>query len=90
MAVSGAETDIERLSALRDRIASEIDATTEPNVLAVLSRQFLAVLAELASLQPATLTRTDEIAQKYSQKLAVLRGSDTPDKAPTRRKKQSG
>lgn len=84
MAVSKAGNDVEALQALRDRIAFEIDATDQPQIVAVLSRQFIAVVQELAQLKPATPTRVDEIAEKHKQKLKAIRGSDAADKASAR------
>lgn len=81
MGVSSAGSDVEALQALRDRLAFEIDATDQPQIVALLSRQFIAVVQELAELKPTTPTRVDQIAQKHKAKLRAIRGSDTPDKA---------
>lgn len=90
MSVSKAVNDVEALIALRDRIAMEIDSTDQPQIVAILSRQFLAVVAELAELKPAAPSKVDEIAEKYSRKLKAIRSPDTPNKAPAKRKTQLG
>lgn len=86
VSVSKAADDLEALVALRDRLAAEIDMTDSPQILAVLSRQFLAVLAELAELKPPAASRVDEIAEKYARKLKAIRNPDAPNKAPAKRK----
>lgn len=88
VSVSKACGDVEALSALRDRLAAEIDATTSAQELAVLSRQFLAVIADLADLRPSAPSRVDEIAEKYQQKLKAVRGSDSSNTSGSRRKAQ--
>lgn len=90
MSVSRAAGDLEALIALRDRLAVEIDSTNSPQILAILSRQFLAVLSELAELKPPAASQVDQIAEKYAQKLKAIRRSDTPNKAPAKRKAQPG
>jgi hypothetical protein len=90
MSVSKASDDVEALVALRDRLALEIDTTDSPQILAILSRQFLAVIAELAELKPPAASRVDEIAEKYARKLKAIRSPDTPNKAPAKRKTQLG
>lgn len=90
MSVSKASDDTAALIALRDRLAIEIDSTNQPQILAILSRQFLAVIAELAELKPPAASRVDEIAEKYAQKLTAIRSPNTPNKAPAKRKTQPG
>ncbi len=90
MSVSKASDDVEALVALRDRLALEIDSTDSPQILAILSRQFLAVIADLAELKPPAASRVDEIAEKYARKLKAIRSPETPNKAPAKRKTQLG
>lgn len=90
MSVSKAENDLDALSALRDRLAAEIDMSGSAQEIAVLSRQFLAVVAALAELRPMAPSKVDEIARKHQEKLALIRGAKAETKAPTRRKAQSG
>ena len=90
MTVADQDNDIDRLTALRNRIASEIDIATSPQEIAVLSRQFLAVLAHLAEIQPSERSRVDEIAEKYAGRLTAIRGADSAGKARPSRKTQSG
>lgn len=90
MSVSKAENDVDALVALRNRLAVEIDMCDSPQNLAVLSRQFLAVLEELGQLKPSAPSRVDEIAEKYSRKLTAIRSPNAPNKAPAKRQKQSG
>lgn len=90
MTVADQNNDIDRLAALRNRIASEIDMADTPQNLSLLSRQFLAVIAHLAEIQPSAPSRVDEIAEKYAGRLTAIRGSDSPGKARPTRKTQSG
>lgn len=77
--VAAAPDDVAALVALRDRLAIEIDATDSAQILAVLSRQFMAVITQLADLRPTAPSRVDEIADKYARKLQSIRGADTSD-----------
>lgn len=88
--VSGAEDDVAALVALRDRLAVEIDCTDSAQILAVLSRQFMAVITQLAELKPTAPSRVDEIADKYARKLKSIRGADTSDTEPSGGAAQSG
>lgn len=90
MSVSKAKNDVDALVALRDRLALEIDMCDSQQVLTLLSRQFMAVVAELADLKPAERTRVDEIAEKYSQKLRAIRSSDSSNKASAKGSRKSG
>lgn len=90
MTVADQNNDIDRLAALRNRIASEIDMADTPQNLAVLSRQFLAVIAYLAEIQPSKPSRVDEIAEKYAGRLTAIRGADTSGKARPTRQTKSG
>lgn len=91
MSVSKAGSDVEALSALRDRLAVEIDASGSAQEIAVLSRQFLAVVAALGELKPLAPSRVDDIARKQKEKLAlIVRGAKAEGKASSRGKAQSG
>lgn len=88
--VAAAEDDVAALVALRDRLALEIDCTDSAQILAVLSRQFMAVITQLAELKPTAPSRVDEIADKYARKLKSIRGADASDSEPSGSAKQSG
>lgn len=88
--VAAAPDDVAALVALRDRLAIEIDATDSAQILAVLSRQFMAVITQLADLRPTAPSRVDEIADKYARKLQSIRGTDTPDTEPSGGESLSG
>ena len=78
------------LCALRDRLAAEIDFCDQPQVLAVLSREFRAVSAEISAAKPVSPGRVDEIAEKYAAKLRAVRGAGTADTKRPARKAKSG
>ncbi len=90
MSVADQDNDVDRLAALRNRLASEIDMADSPQDLTLLARQFLAVLTHLAEIQPTTASRVDEIAQKHANKLTAIRGADSARAARSGRKAQSG
>ena len=90
MTVADQNNDVDRLAALRNRLAAEIDMADTPQNVAVLSRQFLAVIAHLAEIQPSAPSRVDEIAEKYAGKLTAIRSSATSGKPRPTRTKQPG
>jgi hypothetical protein len=90
MTVSDQDNDIDRLAALRNRLASEIDVADSPQDLTLLARQFLAVISHLAEIQPSAPSRVDEIAEKYKGRLTAIRSSDSAGKARPSRKAQPG
>jgi hypothetical protein len=90
MTVADQDSDPDRLAALRNRLASEIDMADSPQDLTILARQFLAVIAHLAEIQPSAPSRVDEIAEKYAGRLTAIRGADSAGKARSGRKAQSG
>lgn len=90
MSVAKAANDVEALVALRNRLAFEIDMADSAQNLAVLSRQFLAVLEELAEMKPAEASRVDEIAEKYAKRLQAVRSPNAPRKASAKRQTKSG
>jgi hypothetical protein len=90
MAIADQNNDIDRLAALRNRLASEIDLCDKPADLTQLARQFLAVIAHLAEIQPSAPSRVDEIAEKYAGRLTAIRSTDSAGKARPSRKAQPG
>lgn len=90
MTVADQNNDVDRLAALRNRLASEIDLCDKPADLTQLARQFLAVIAHLAEIQPSAPSRVDEIAEKYAGKITAIRSAGTASKTRSARTKQSG
>lgn len=90
MSVADQNNDIDRLAALRNRLASEIDLCDKPADLTQLARQFCAVIAHLAEIQPSKPSRVDEIAEKYAGRLTAIRSTGAEGKARPGRKAQSG
>jgi hypothetical protein len=64
------------LSALRDRLAREIDEADQPRDVAVLSARLTDVLAQLASVKPPETSVRDELAKKRQRRQAASRKSD--------------
>jgi hypothetical protein len=90
MAIADQNNDIDRLTALRNRLASEIDLCDKPADLTQLARQFCSVLAHLAEIQPSERSRVDEIAEKYAGRLTAIRSPDSAGKPRPSRKAKSG
>jgi hypothetical protein len=72
-----ADDMLESLTALRDRLAEQLDATRSARDVASLSRQFTDVLARIEALRPYRTAKVDEIAAKR----AARRRSVAPPRA---------
>lgn len=69
------------LTALRDRLADEVDNCDNPRDLAPLSRQLTLVLARIAELAPPSeVSIVDQLAARRAARIA---DSNDPDRAAT-------
>jgi hypothetical protein len=73
--VADAGSDVEALRRLAQRLAREMDAASSPRVLASLSRQFVAVVAQLGAMGPAVSSEVDEIAQRRARRQSAARAA---------------
>jgi hypothetical protein len=62
------------LTALRDRLAVDLDECRSKRDLAALSRQLVMVLGRLSELQKPVGSRIDEIAKRRARRQAAARG----------------
>jgi hypothetical protein len=68
-------TELESLTALRDRLAVEIDKfETKPAEVASLSRQLVDVLGRIAAIKPPTKSKVDEIAERREARRTATSG----------------
>jgi len=78
VAASAASTEAVLL-ALRTRLVAEIDACRDARKLTSLSRQLLAVLAEIDSKITPPGSKRDDLKAKREQRRAAARGSESAD-----------
>ena len=69
--LAGLAGDVEALTALRTRLACEIDATTNPWELVAFSPQFVSVVKLLHAITPAAVSKVDEIVERRARRLAA-------------------
>jgi hypothetical protein len=73
-----AKGDSAALEALRDRLAREMDETDSQRLLAVLGRQFVAVVAALSKMKAPPTTHVDQIVKRRAARRAAVGQSKKP------------
>ncbi len=68
---------LKTLTAIRDRLAAEIDLATTPRDVAILSKQLVEVLAAIAAIKPSEKSKVDELAEKRAQRRENAKGNST-------------
>jgi hypothetical protein len=70
--------EMSALTALRDRLAVEVDECRSRRDLAALSRQFMLVVGRLSELQKPVGSRIDEIAKRRARRQAAVGRAKKP------------
>lgn len=78
-AASGSE--LETLTALRDRLAWQIDVSDSARDVAALSARLVDVIERIAAIKPLKTSKADELAKKRAQRQGTpaIGGADSAD-----------